>query len=59
VGAEEMRAEELFGLDVAGAGGPARTDGGEFARVFVGPGAAELLGLGGEGREEGESDEED
>jgi hypothetical protein len=51
-----MRAEKLLGFDVAGAGGPTRTDGGEFACVFVGFGAVKLLGRRGEGREE--SDEE-
>ena len=43
VGAEEMRAEEVLGFDVAGAGGPARADGGELARVFVGLVAVESL----------------
>ncbi len=42
----KMGAEEVFGLDVAGAGGPARADGDEFAGVFVGFGAVEV-GLGG------------
>ena len=39
----EVGAEEILGLDVAGAGGPARTDGGELARVLVGFGAVESL----------------
>ena len=41
----EMRAEKLLGFHVSGAGGPARTDGREFARVFIGLGAVELLGM--------------
>ena len=39
----EVVAQECFGLDVAGAGGPARADGDEFAGVFVGFGAVEVL----------------
>ena len=47
VGVAEMCAQKLLGFDVTGTGGPG-LDGGEFARVFVGLGAVELLSLGGE-----------
>ncbi len=54
-----MLAEKLLGFDVAGAGGPARADGDELARVFVGVGAVEVL-LGGCGeRSERSAKEED
>ena len=49
--AEKMVAQKCLGLHVARAGGPARADGGELARVFVGLGAVEVLG----GRERGRS----
>ena len=52
VSALEVGAEKFFGFDVAGAGGPARADGGELARVLVGGCAVEmLLGGCGEGEE--------
>ena len=54
-----MGAEKLLGFDVAGTGGPARTDGGEFAGVFVGVCAGKVgLGVEGEGGEEGQRGEE-
>jgi hypothetical protein len=46
----ELVAQKLFGLDVSGAGGPARADGDKLARVFESLGAVEVL-LGCEGRE--------
>ena len=42
----ELTPQELLGLHVSRAGGPARTDGHKLARVFVGLAAVEvLLGL--------------
>jgi hypothetical protein len=45
-------AEKLFGLQVAGAGGPARADGGKFAGVVEGLGAVEVS-LGWKGKRRG------
>jgi hypothetical protein len=57
VGVLEVGAKEVLGLDVAGARGPARADGSEFAGVLEGFGAVEVLGECGEGKEE-EGDED-
>jgi len=41
--AEEVAAQKFFGLDVAGAGGPARADGDELAGVVEGVCAIKAL----------------
>ena len=53
VRALEVAAQKLFGLDVAGAGGPARADGDKLARVLKRFGAVEVL-LGMSGRADAE-----
>jgi hypothetical protein len=54
----EVGAEKLLSFDVAGAGGPARADGGELVRVLVGAGAIKVLCRCSEGSDK-ERDEED